>query len=125
MLLPWSTVKEISVSEFPMAKMIEYKIKADKTDVFDEEIRKLVKILKETKYPYPLEGNRGSLGAYGTMTLVWFYDDISDFNGIKSLDNWVEKHNRKKEVQIILETINEISESRNMYNLSYKKELSY
>jgi hypothetical protein len=125
MVLPWSTVEQISVSEFPLAEMIEYKIKANKIDVFDKEIRKLVGILKETKYPYPLEGNRGSLGAYSTMTLVWFYNDIIEFKGVKSIDNWMEKQNRKKEVQKIIKNINGISESKKVHTLTYKKKLSY
>lgn len=75
MILPWSTVKQISVSEFPLATMVEYQIPTYKIDEYDMCLRALVKLLKDINYPYPLEGNRGSLGAYGKMTLVWFYDN--------------------------------------------------
>lgn len=125
MLLPWSTVEQISVSEFPLATMEEYLLSMDKIDQLDTEIRKLVGILKETDYPYPLEGNRGSVGAYGTITLVWFYDDFDKFYGSNSLYNWMARNNKKKELQSILNNINGIAESRKTYKLTYKKELSY
>ncbi|UZR98505.1 hypothetical protein [Chondrinema litorale] len=125
MLLPWSTVKEISVTEFPFSKMIEYQISADKMDEFDFQIRRLVKILKETKYPYPLEGNRGFLGAYGKMTLVWFYDSATNFKGYNNLLEWVKKYDREIELHTVLSKINEITKSSYTYNLTYKKDLSY
>ena len=125
MLLPWSTVKQISVSEFPRAKMVEYKIAANKLNTFDNEIRKLVRMLKETNYPYPLEGSRGSVGAYGKVTLVWFYEDRAKYEGDNNLINWVTRHNRTDELKAILDEIGRISQSKEIYNFSYKKELSY
>lgn len=125
MLLPWSTVQQISVAEFPLTKMVEYKVHSDKMIEFDREIRKLVKILKETNYPYPLEGNRGAIGGYGTMTLVWFYDNRIDFEGKNKLSDWVARHNRMDELESILTKVNELSEYQTVYNLTYREELSF
>ncbi len=125
MLLPWSTVEEISVSEFPLATMIEYRIQTDKIDEFDAEMRKFAKLLKETDYPYPLEGNRGSVGAYGVATWVWFYDDRTDYEGKNNLLDWMSRHNRMEELMAVLNKIGELAKSKKVYHLRYKKELSY
>ncbi len=125
MLLPWSTVREISVSEFPLATMVEYQIPTKNIEAYDSTMRQLVALLKKVEYPYPLESNRGSLGAYGVMTLVWFYDDRNDYFGKNSLLNWMEKHGDKKELLSILNAFKNISESTRTYNFRYKKLLSY
>ncbi len=125
MLLPWSTVKAISVSEFPLATMIEYDIPTNDIEQFDITMRELVALLKKTNYPYPLESNRGSIGAYGTMALVWFYDDRDDYMGKNNLLDWMERHGAKQTLQSIMNTLNSISESTRTYNLRYKKTLSY
>ena len=77
------------------------------------------------EYPYPLESNRGSLGAYGTMTLVWFYDDRDAYFENNSLLEWMGKHNRQEEFQAIMETIEGLSLSSKTYHFSYQKQLSY
>jgi hypothetical protein len=68
MILPWSTISEMSVSEFPLAEMVEYSYSLKNINEIDSILRKIVTLLKDTKYPYPLEGNRGSLWAY-----IWLY----------------------------------------------------
>lgn len=125
MLLPWSTVAAISVSEFPLATMTEYDIPTNTIEQFDVAMRQLVALLKKTEYPYPLESNRGSIGAYGTMALVWFYDDRDDYMGKNNLLNWMERHGATQALQSILNTLNSISESTRTYNLRYEKSLSY
>ena len=125
MLLPWSTVEQISVNEFPLTTMVEYKVHSNKINEFDNQIRKLVKVLKKTNYPYPLEGNRGFVGAYGTMTLVWFYDNRNDFEEKNKLSEWVKQYNKSEELQSILDKINELTDTKKVYKLTFKKELSY
>ncbi|BFP43472.1 hypothetical protein FGF1_43170 [Flavobacteriaceae bacterium GF1] len=125
MLLPWSTVAAISVSEFPLATMTEYDIPTNTIEQFDVAMRQLVALLKKTDYPYPLESNRGSIGAYGTMALVWFYDDQDDYMGKNNLLNWMERHGATQTLQSIVNMLDSISESTRTYNLRYEKSLSY
>ncbi len=125
MLLPWSTVREISVSEFPLATMVEHQIPTKNMEGYDSVMRKLVALLKKVEYPYPLESNRGSLGAYGTMTLVWFYDNREAYFGNNSLMKWMSRHGRQEEFQAIMETIEGLSIATKSYNFSYQKQLSY
>jgi hypothetical protein len=125
MLLPWSTAEAISVSEFPLATMVEYSISTHNIEQFDVAMRQLTALLKKTKYPYPLESNRGHVGAYGTMALVWFYDSRSDYLGKNNLLHWMEKHRASKELQAIMNKIERISESTRTYHLDYKKLLSF
>nr|WP_299339644.1 hypothetical protein [Allomuricauda sp.] len=125
MLLPWSTVREISVLEFPLATMVEYQIPTKNIESFDSAMRKLVALLKKVEYPYPLESNRGSLGAYGTMNLVWFYDDRDAYFGNNSLDDWMGRHGNQEEFRVIMETIEGLSLSTKAYNFSYQGQLSY
>lgn len=125
MLLPWSTVREISVLEFPLATMVEYQVPIKNIEDFDGAMRKLVALLKKVEYPYPLESNRGSLGAYGTMTLVWFYDDRNAYFGNNSLNDWMDRYDKQEEFSAIMETIKGLSLSTKTYNFSYQKLLSY
>ena len=125
MLLPWSTVREISVSEFPLATMVEYQIPTKNIEDHDSAMRKLVALLKKVKYPYPLESSRGSLGAYGTMTLVWFYDSRDAYFGKNSLLNWMARHGSQEEFQTVMEKIEGLSLSTKAYHFSYQKQLSY
>ncbi len=125
MLLPWSTVREISVSEFPLATMVEHQIPTKNIEEFDGAMRKLVALLKKVEYPYPLESNRGSLGAYGTMTLVWFYDDRDAYFGNNNLLNWMARKGNQEEFQALMETIEGLSLSSKAYHFSYQKQLGY
>ena len=125
MLLPWSTVREISVSEFPLATMVERQVPTKNIEGYDSAMRKLVALLKNVEYPYPLESNRGALGAYGTMTLVWFYDDRDAYFGNNSLMEWMRRRGHQEECQAIMETIVGVSLSTKTYHFDYQKELSY
>ncbi len=125
MLLPWSTVREISVSEFPLATMVERQVPPQNIEGYDSAMRKLVALLKKVEYPYPLESNRGALGAYGTMTLVWFYDDRDAYFGNNSLMEWMGRRGHEGECQAIMETIEGLSLSTKTYNFSYQGLLSY
>ncbi len=125
MLLPWSTVAQMSVAEFPLAQMIEFEININKLDAFDIEMRKLVKLLKATNYPYPLEGNRGALGGLGTMTLVWFYTEHDLFSGKESVENWMKEKKRFKELNQILTNLDNMTLSKKTYVLDYQRTMSY
>lgn len=125
MLLPWSTVREISVSEFPLATMVERQVPAKNIEGYDSAMRKLTALLKKVEYPYSLESNRGALGAYGTMTLVWFYDDRDAYFGNNSLMEWMGRRGRQEECQAIMETIEGLGLSTKTYHFDYQKELSY
>lgn len=125
MLLPWSTVEEISVSEFPLATMIEYNVPINKIESFDTAIGTLADLLKKTKYPYPLESNRGSIGGYGTVAFVWFYDNRNDFFGKNNLLQWMKEHKRMEKFQSIMEIMEKTYRSKNTYNFDYQKALSY
>ncbi len=125
MLLPWSTVREISVSEFPLATMVEYQVPTKNIEGFDDAMREFAALLKKTEYPYPLESNRGSLGAHGTMTLVWFYDDRDAYFGNNNLLNWMGRYGSQEAFQSIMETIEGLSRSTKTYHFDYQKQLSY
>ncbi|WP_411029493.1 hypothetical protein [Spongiimicrobium sp. 3-5] len=124
MILPWSTVTEISVAQFPLSKMMVYEISMNKLDAFDVQIRKLAGLLKETAYPYPLESSRGSVGAYGKVILVWFYDDLEVFEGVQNLTLWMQKRDKLQELTEIQTKIKSIISSEEVYRLTYNKELS-
>ncbi len=124
MILPWSTVAEMSVSEFPYAEMIEYQISLQSLDKIDKLLRKLSKLLLESNYPFPLETSRGSLGAYGKITLVWFYDDTSNFDGMNTPKNWMKDNGKLEEYNSILNAIISLTNDSKVFKLSYLKELS-
>lgn len=124
MILPWSTVSEISVSEFPYAEMIEYELSPLSFDKMDITLRKFSKLLVESKYPFPLEASRGSLGAYGKITLVWFYPESSNFHDMNSPKDWMKKKGKLKEYNLLLNEIENLTKNRKTFKLGYKKELS-
>ncbi len=124
MILPWSTVAEMSVSEFPYAEMIEYEFSSQSLDKIDIVLRKLSKLLLESDYPFPLETSRGSLGAYGKITLVWFYPDTSNFDGMNTPKDWMKNKDKLKEYNLILNEIESLINSRKTFKLSYQKKLS-
>jgi len=125
MVLPWSTVEGISVYQFPLATMVEYVIPTDDIEQFDTAMRQLAVLLEETKYPYPLESNRGNIGAYGTMALVWFYDNRDNFLGRNSLLKWMDEHGQTEAFQKIMQTLETISSSTVEYRFDYQKMMSY
>ncbi|MGB5817906.1 MAG: hypothetical protein WBG90_00380 [Saonia sp.] len=125
MLLPWSSVKEISVSKHPFTTMVEYKIYADQLDEFDTYTRQLVKLLKETGYEYPLEGNRGSFGAYSSVFHIWFYDKEMRINIQDHLETWMKKKGKKDEWKNLFRKFDSLSFSRKNYQLKYLPKISY
>ncbi|MCD2259495.1 hypothetical protein [Psychroserpens luteolus] len=124
MILPWSTVSEMSVSEFPYAEMIEFKISSQSFNKIDKVLRQLSKLLKDSNYPFPLETSRGAIGAYGKITLVWFYDDTDNFNGMDTPKGWMKNKGKLKEYNSLLNEFLTLTDKRKNYKLSYVKELS-
>jgi len=88
-------------------------------------MRKLAILLKKVGYPYPLESNRGSVGAYGTMNLVWFYDDRDAYFGKNSLLEWMDRQGGHDECRAIMETIKKLSRFTKTHHFDYQKEMSY
>jgi|GEM_PF-3087332 len=124
MILPWSTVAEMSVSEFPYAEMIEYEISLQSLSKIDKVLREFSKLLIESKYPFPLETSRGSIGAYGKITLVWFYANTNNFNGMDSPKDWMESKGKLKEYNTLLNEFLALTHNSKSLKLSYQKKLS-
>lgn len=124
MILPWSTVAEMSVSEFPYAEMIEYNTNTQSLEKLNNVLRKFSRLLLEANFPFPLESSRGSLGAYGKITLVWFYDDPANFESEKTLQNWMKKHGKLEEYNALRNDIQILTTVSKTFRLSYQKELS-
>ncbi|WP_299278023.1 hypothetical protein [uncultured Psychroserpens sp.] len=123
MILPWSTVSEMSVSAFPYAEMIEYEFSTQSIDKIDVVLRKFSKLLLESNYPFPLETSRGSIGAYEKITLVWFYPNTINFNGMNTPKNWMKNKGKFKEYNSLLNEIESLTKNRKTFKLSYQKEL--
>lgn len=116
MILPWSTIEEISVNEFPLATMEVYEYATSSAESLDIKLRNRAKELKNNNFTYPLEVSRGSVGAYGRLFLVWFYDNQNKYKSEKNI---------LSEYQDIQEEINTIATPKKVYNLIYKPKLSY
>jgi hypothetical protein len=124
MILPWSTISEMSVTEFPLAEMVEYSYSLKKISEIDSILRKITRLLKETNYPYPLEGNRGSIGAYSKLILVWFLDNFQAYRNEKSIKTWLTKIGRYKEYLDLSARLDELTTHKKVYRLTYIEKLS-
>lgn len=122
--LPWSTVKEVSVSRFPLATMKECEIELNKVDRYDEEMRKLVSLLSDTQYPCPLESSRGHIGAYSRMFQIWYYDDASLFEGENSLGKWLERAGKRNQYRTIMLYLEYLCKPLHQFEFELMKELS-
>lgn len=125
MLLPWSTVKEIATSKHPLTTMVEYKVYPNNRDKFDDYTRQLVKLLKETEYPYPLEGNRGAFGAYSSLFHIWFYDSGMNEGIYENIEKWMTKKGKSNEYESIGKSIAKVVISQKEYHLVYHPKMSY
>ncbi|WP_299434555.1 hypothetical protein [uncultured Aquimarina sp.] len=125
MLLPWSSVKAISVTKHPLTTMIEFSIYPKYMNEFDQRTRQLAKLLKETNYSYPLEGNRGSLGAYSSVFHIWFYDDEMQGDINDHLEDWIAKKGKLQEFKTIMKSIETTIHLKKEYQLKYLPNLSY
>jgi len=80
----WSTVKEMSTSTHPKARIIERAIRPEKEPAFDAALSKWTAFLVNHRYPLPVEGFVLRSGATGTALQVVFPTDWSSYHGTDS-----------------------------------------
>jgi len=125
MILPWSTVSEISASVHPNATMSVFNIRPNSFEQFDQTMRDMVTLLKEVDYPFPLESNRGGLGAYGSVALVWFYNKTMTQNIYDDIEEWMMERDRLTAWSKYMKAIEEMKISRKDWHPRFQKDLSY
>ena len=100
MLLPWSTVAEMSAAEFLLTEMLKHSYSQEDVYQIDKTIRQMVTILKEAEYSFALKGNRGSIGAYSKLYLAGLWVVLRRLKKVKARKTGVKNIRLKVDRQL-------------------------
>ena len=121
----WSTVKEMSTKTHPKAQVVDFIVKPGKEAAFDENQQKMVTLLQQIDYPFPVESFRPRFGAPRSNQVVVFPDTWENFYGINDLTLLASKAGKKTELEAIFSERNSLLLEKTVANLDFEKAMSY
>lgn len=121
----WSTVESMSTATHPKARVVDYWIRPCFESEFDSVQKQYVALLKEIKYPYPVESFRARFGGPRVHQVVTFPDNWSSFHGANDLAKLAKSAGKELELSEIRTQREKFILRATHHDIDFIKSMSY
>ncbi len=121
----WSTVDAMSTDTHPKGRLTKYWVRPGEEDAFDAAMQAYMALLKEVKYPYPVEGFQWRVGSPGVNYIAVFPDSWTGFFGEHDVHLVVDRHNRRPDYDALLRQIANTVYRVEQQDIDFEPRLSY